>query len=91
MGSYYTLHHHPTRVEPLRAKKVFSVRENVYIFMKEQVYSARAQDGPRDIERNEAAPRHSWARQYAWQLLRFFPFPVGHPEHKHCTFTFFGR
>ena len=52
MGSYYTLHHHPTRVEPLRAKKVFSVRENVYIFMKEQVYSARAQDGPRDMERN---------------------------------------
>ena len=56
MGSYYTLHHHPTRVEPLRAKKVFSVRENVYIFMKEQVYSARAQDGPRILKETKQHP-----------------------------------
>ena len=23
----------------------------------------------------------------AWLLLSFFPFPVGHPEHEHCTLT----
>ena len=23
--------------------------------------------------------KHSWARQHDWQLLRFFPFPVGNP------------
>ena len=48
------------------------------------MYSARAQDGPQDMERNEAAARHSWDRQHAWLLLRFFPFPVGHSEHEHC-------
>ena len=37
------------------------------------------------MERNQAAARHSWARQHAWMLLRFFPFPVGHPEHEHCS------
>ena len=25
------------------------------------------------------------AGQHAWLLLSFFPFPVGHPEHEHCT------
>ena len=30
-------------------------------------------------QRNEAAARHSWARQHAWLLLCFFPFPVDHP------------
>ena len=51
------------------------------------MYSARAQDGPQDMERKQAAARHSWARQHAWMLLSFFPFPVGHPEHEHCTAT----
>ena len=51
------------------------------------MYSACAQDGPHGMERNEAAARHSWERQHAWLLLRFFPFPVGHPEQEHCTCT----
>ena len=33
--------------------------------------------GPQEMERNQAAARHRWARQHAWQLLSFFPFPVG--------------
>ena len=45
---------------------------------------ARAQYGPQDMERKQAAALHSWARQHAWLLLNFFPFPVGHPEHEHC-------
>ena len=32
-----------------------------------------------------AAARHSWARQHAWPLLSFFPFPVGHPMSAGCT------
>ena len=47
-------------------------------------YSARAQDGPQDMERNKGGARHSWARQHAWLLLSFFSFPVGHPEYEHC-------
>ena len=50
-----------------------------------ELYSARAQDGPQDMERNEAGDRLSCARQHAWLLLNFFPFPVGHPEHEHCV------
>ena len=42
-------------------------------------------DGPQEMERNLAAARHSWARQHAWLLLNFFPFPVGHPPHPPCT------
>ena len=49
------------------------------------LYSARAQDCPQDMERNEAAARNSRARQHAWLLLSFFPYPVGNPEHEHCT------
>ena len=30
--------------------------------------------------------RHNWARQQAWLLLRFFPFPVGHPMSAGCTY-----
>ena len=29
---------------------------------------------------------HSCAKQHAWLLLNFFPFPVGNPEHEHCRF-----
>ena len=43
------------------------------------MYSARAQDGPQDMERNKAAARHRWTRQHAWLLLSFFPFHVRHP------------
>ena len=27
----------------------------------------------------------SWARQQAWLLLSFYPFPVGHPMSADCT------
>ena len=56
-------------------------------------YRADGEDGPQEMERNEAAARHSWARQHAWPLLRFFPFLVRHPPCRrqalcvrvHCT------
>ena len=47
-------------------------------------YSARAQDGPQEMERNEAAAKHVACPSCAWLLLNFFPYHVGHPEHKHC-------
>ena len=37
------------------------------------------------MERNSAAARHSWARQLAWLLLNFLPFPVGQTIYAHCT------
>ena len=39
------------------------------------------------MERNSAAARHSWARQHAWLLLNFLPFPVGQTIYAHCTTT----
>ena len=48
------------------------------------MYRADGMDGPQEMERNLAAARHSWARQHAWLLLNFFPFPVGHPPHPPC-------
>ena len=36
------------------------------------------------MERNSAAARHSWARQHAWLLLNFLPFPVGQTIYAHC-------
>ena len=36
------------------------------------------------MERNSAAARHSWARQHAWLLLNFPPFPVGQTIYAHC-------
>ena len=48
------------------------------------MYSARAQDGPQEMQRNLATAKHvAWPR-CAWLLLSFFPYPVGHPEHEHC-------
>ena len=49
------------------------------------MYSMRTWDCPQEMERNYAAARHSWARQHAWLLLSFFPFPVGHPMSAGCT------
>ena len=37
------------------------------------------------MERNEAAARHSRARQLAWLLLSFFPFPLWQFIYAHCT------
>ena len=48
-------------------------------------YSARAQAGPQEMERNEATAKHVAWPSCAWLLLSFFPYPVGHPEHEHCT------
>ena len=48
-------------------------------------YSARAQDGPQEMERYKAAANHVACPSCAWLLLSFFPYPVGHPEHGHCT------
>ena len=49
------------------------------------MYSARAQDGQQEMERNEASAKHVVWPSCAWLLLRFFPYPVGHPDHEHCT------
>ena len=32
--------------------------------------------------------RHSWARQQAWLLFSFFPFPVGHPTYVRRLYKF---
>ena len=48
-------------------------------------YSARAQDGPQEMERNEATAKHFAWPSCAWLLLSFFTYPLGHPEHEHCT------
>ena len=37
-----------------------------------------------EMERNQAAARHSWARQHTWLLLSFSPFPVRHTLHTLC-------
>ena len=34
----------------------------VILTLNPNLYSVRAQEGPQEIERNEAAARHSWAR-----------------------------
>ena len=47
-------------------------------------YSARVQDGQQEMERNEATAKHVVWPSCAWLLLRFFPYPVGQPEHEHC-------
>ena len=49
-----------------------------------EMYSLRAQDGPQEMERNEATAKHVACPNCAWLLLSFFPLPVGHPEHGHC-------
>ena len=64
---------------------LFRSRFNGFSIVQRTAYSARAQDGPKDMERNQAGARHSWARQHDWLLLSFVPFPVGHPEHEHCN------
>ena len=57
---------------------LFRSRFNGFSIVQRTAYSARAQDGPKDMERNQAG-----ARQHDWLLLSFVPFPVGHPEHEH--------
>ena len=52
------------------------------------LYSARAPDGPQEMERNLATAKHVAWPSCSWLLLRFFPYPVGHPEHEHCTVPF---
>ena len=38
------------------------------------------------MERNYTEAIHSWARQQAWLLLIFFPFPVGNPVSTGCSY-----
>ena len=45
------------------------VKVTIYLNGNSLMYSARAQDDPQVMERNQAAARHSWARQHAWLLL----------------------
>ena len=45
----------------------------------------RPQDGPQEMERNEATAMHVAWPSCAWLLLRFFPFPVGNPVAAHGT------
>ena len=47
--------------------------------------SARAQDGTQEMERNQAKAKHVACTSCAWILLSFFPYPLGHPEHEHCS------
>ena len=37
------------------------------------------------MERNQATAKPVAWPSCAWVLLSFYPFPVGHPEHEHCT------
>ena len=39
-------------------------------------YSVDGVDVTQEMERNEAAARHSWDSQHTWLMLRFSPFPV---------------
>ena len=50
-----------------------------------RIHSDSAQDGPQEMERNQATAKHVVWHSCAWVLLSFFPYPVGHPEHEHCT------
>ena len=49
------------------------------------VYRADGVDVAPEIERNLARAKHVAWPSCAWQLLNFFPFPVGHPPHPPCT------
>ena len=50
-------------------------------------YSARAQDGTQEMERNEASAKHVAWPSCAWLQLSLFPYPMGHLEHEHCTIS----
>ena len=54
------------------------------IFGSINIYSARAQDCPQEMERNEATSKHVAWPSCSWLLLSFFPNPVGHPKHEQC-------
>ena len=41
-------------------------------------------DGQQEMERKQATAKHVAWPSCAWQLLSFFPFPVGHPPHPPC-------
>ena len=51
----------------------------------QRMYSARAQDGPQEMERSLATAKHVAWPTCGWLLLSFFPFPVDYPEHEHCS------
>ena len=43
----------------------------------EVLYRVRLQNGPQEMERNEAAAKHIVWASCAWLQFSFFPFPVG--------------
>ena len=49
------------------------------------LYSARAQDGPQEMERNQATAMHVAWPNCSWLLLSFSPYPMGHPKHEHAS------
>ena len=60
----------------------------ISIYERLKLYSAHAQDGPQEMERNQSTAKHVVWPSCAWVLLSFFPYPVGHPEHEHCTYFY---
>ena len=47
------------------------------------IYKMRPQDGPQEMERNEAKAKNVAWPSCAWLLLSFFPFPMGHSVAAH--------
>ena len=48
------------------------------------IYKMRPQDGPQEMERNEAKAKPVAWPSCAWVQLSFFPFPVGNPMSAGC-------
>ena len=70
----------------LRLNSGIGLRERPFLILRQQPrigYSACGQDGPQEMERNEAAAKHIVWASCAWLQFSFFPFPVGHPVHGH--------
>ena len=59
----------------------------MFLFLGKDDYRADRVDGPQEMERNYATSKHVAWPSCAWLLLIFFPYPVAHPEHEHCTYT----
>ena len=51
---------------------------------KSLIYRADGVNGPQEMERKLATAKHVAWPSCAWQLLSFFPFPVGHSPHPPC-------
>ena len=66
-------------------KNIWNCCQNeVYLDAFHSNYRVDGVDVAQETERNEAAARHSWARQHTWLLLRFSPFLERHTLHPLC-------